>query len=103
MSSHQQDASVGDDELRPTQTQGYKVGEKKTLEEYSQLDANDESLQRWKASLGIADGAGAGGDKPKVRVREEERAPLTAMMSWRESSGTLPELIRGSQILRSEQ
>lgn len=69
-SFHQQDPSVNDDELKPSETKGYKVGEKKTLEEYKQLDANDESLQRWKASLGVGAGAagGAGADKPKVRV-----------------------------------
>lgn len=43
--SHAQDPSVADEELRPSQTQGYKVGEKKTVEEYAQMDANDESLQ----------------------------------------------------------
>ena len=43
--SHAQDPSVADDELRPSETQGYKVGEKKTAEEYAQMDANDESLQ----------------------------------------------------------
>lgn len=71
MSSHQQDPSVGDEELRPTQTEGYKVGEKKTVEEYAQLDANDESLARWKASLGIGAGEGGAGDpsKPKVSVQ----------------------------------
>lgn len=42
--SHSQDASVADDELKPSTTEGYKVGEKKTLDEYTQLDANDESL-----------------------------------------------------------
>jgi Rho GDP-dissociation inhibitor len=42
--SHSHDASVPDDELKPSTTEGYKVGEKKTLDEYTQLDANDESL-----------------------------------------------------------
>ncbi|KDN52758.1 putative Rho GDP-dissociation inhibitor 1 [Tilletiaria anomala UBC 951] len=51
--------AINDDELRPTQTEGFKVGEKKTLDEYNQLDANDESLQRWKALLGIAPNAAA--------------------------------------------
>jgi len=35
-------------------TEGYKPGQKKTAEEYAALDAEDESLARWKASLGIA-------------------------------------------------
>ncbi|KAG0049065.1 hypothetical protein BGZ83_006072 [Gryganskiella cystojenkinii] len=33
---------------------GYKVGQKKSLAEYNSLDAGDESLNRWKASLGVA-------------------------------------------------
>ncbi|PGH01786.1 hypothetical protein AJ79_07834 [Helicocarpus griseus UAMH5409] len=45
-----------DDELAASKTAGFKVGEKKTLEEYQQLDANDESLNRWKASLGLGTG-----------------------------------------------
>jgi len=50
-------ASQGDDDLVASKTEGYKVGEKKTVEEYAKLDQNDESLNRWKASLGIATGA----------------------------------------------
>ncbi|KAF2083922.1 E set domain-containing protein [Saccharata proteae CBS 121410] len=45
-----------DDELAPEQTEGFKVGEKKTMEEYQQLDQNDESLRKWKESLGIGSG-----------------------------------------------
>ncbi|KMU78729.1 rho-gdp dissociation inhibitor [Coccidioides immitis RMSCC 3703] len=45
-----------DDDLNPTKTEGFKVGEKKTVEEYQKLDANDESLNRWKASLGLGSG-----------------------------------------------
>ncbi|KAI1916646.1 rho GDP dissociation inhibitor [Ophidiomyces ophidiicola] len=45
-----------EDDLNPTKTEGFKVGEKKTVEEYQQLDANDESLNRWKASLGLGSG-----------------------------------------------
>ncbi|KAF2861837.1 E set domain-containing protein [Piedraia hortae CBS 480.64] len=44
------------DELEPEQTEGFKVGEKKTIDEYQQLDQNDESLRKWKASLGIGSG-----------------------------------------------
>lgn len=46
------------DEFAPTQTPGYKPGEKKTLEEYQNLDAQDESLAKWKESLGIKGDAG---------------------------------------------
>ncbi|KAG2199453.1 hypothetical protein INT47_011565 [Mucor saturninus] len=49
MSDHHHD----DDELAPTQTTGYKPGEKKTLEDYQTLDAGDESLNKWKESLGL--------------------------------------------------
>ncbi|QRV91275.1 Rho GDP-dissociation inhibitor [Ceratobasidium sp. AG-Ba] len=49
-----------EDDLAPTTTAGYKVGQNKTVDEYAQLDANDESLNRWKASLGI-NAAGAPG------------------------------------------
>ncbi|RIA98609.1 immunoglobulin E-set [Glomus cerebriforme] len=42
-----------DDDLVPSQTAGYKVGEKKTLDEYKNLDSNDESLKKWKESLGL--------------------------------------------------
>jgi Rho GDP-dissociation inhibitor len=40
----------------------------KTTEEYAKLDAEDESLARWKASLGIVPGADAGSaNGPKAR------------------------------------
>ncbi|GMF00324.1 unnamed protein product [Ambrosiozyma monospora] len=45
-----------DDELIPEEVPGFKVGEKKTLEEYTTLDANDESLNKWKKSLGLSTG-----------------------------------------------
>ncbi|EEH06622.1 rho GDP dissociation inhibitor [Histoplasma capsulatum var. duboisii H88] len=45
-----------EDDLAASQTAGFKLGEKKTVEEYKQLDANDESLNRWKASLGLGTG-----------------------------------------------
>lgn len=43
-----------DDDLIPENTEGYQVGEKKTIEEYTKLDAEDESLAKWKASLGLS-------------------------------------------------
>lgn len=45
-----------DDELTPEQTEGFKVGEKKTIDEYQKLDQNDESLRKWKESLGLGSG-----------------------------------------------
>ncbi|KAK4701947.1 nuclear pore complex protein Nup85, partial [Phenoliferia sp. Uapishka_3] len=92
MSHAAEPSTIPEDDLAPTTTQGYKVslsavfipdlkqrqltviayhhvpfqisqvGSKKTVEEYAQLDAEDESLAKWKASLGIGAG-GAGGEK----------------------------------------
>ncbi|KAL9120296.1 MAG: hypothetical protein Q9187_003149 [Circinaria calcarea] len=47
-------ASQAEDDLVASTTEGFKVGEKKTVEEYAKLDQQDESLNRWKASLGIS-------------------------------------------------
>ncbi|KAG9127277.1 hypothetical protein FRC07_015035 [Ceratobasidium sp. 392] len=55
-----------EDDLKPTATAGYKVGQKKTVDEYANLDANDESLNRWKASIGIGAGGSGGGSKVAV-------------------------------------
>ncbi|KAJ4352478.1 rho GDP dissociation inhibitor [Didymosphaeria variabile] len=44
------------DDLHPEPTEGFKVGEKKTIDEYQQLDQNDESLRKWKESLGLGGG-----------------------------------------------
>jgi len=44
------------DDVAAEQTPGFKVGEKKTLDEYHKLDQEDEALNRWKASLGLATG-----------------------------------------------
>ncbi|KAJ5312400.1 hypothetical protein PENANT_c027G04609 [Penicillium antarcticum] len=45
-----------EDDLAATQTEGFKVGEKKTIDEYNQLDKDDEAMNRWKASLGLNGG-----------------------------------------------
>ncbi|KAL6710078.1 rho GDP dissociation inhibitor [Coniothyrium glycines] len=44
------------DDIHPEATPGFKVGEQKTLDEYQELDKHDESLQKWKASLGLGQG-----------------------------------------------
>lgn len=50
----------GKDDFEGADTPGYvPAGEQKTLEEYTKLDANDESLNKWKASLGISAAGGA--------------------------------------------
>ncbi|KAI9821750.1 MAG: hypothetical protein M1827_002331 [Pycnora praestabilis] len=66
-------SNAADDDLAPSKTEGFKVGEKKTVEEYKQLDQNDESLRRWKESLGI--GAGATLSDPK----DPRRAIITSL------------------------
>lgn len=63
-----------DDDLVPESVEGYIVGEKKTIAEYTKLDAEDESLAKWKASLGLLADADAypvkAGDKRKVVIVE---------------------------------
>ncbi|CAI2186092.1 3970_t:CDS:2 [Funneliformis geosporum] len=54
-----------DEDLIPSQTAGYKVGQKKTLEEYNSLDANDESLKKWKETLGLGTPASGPVDDPR--------------------------------------
>ncbi|KAJ3357909.1 hypothetical protein GGF32_000799 [Allomyces javanicus] len=54
------------DELAPTTTAGYKAPAKKTVEELAQLDQEDESLRKWKESLGI--GVAPADDPRKVVV-----------------------------------
>jgi hypothetical protein len=57
------DATAGgaiDEELDGSNVPGYKPGAKKTAEELAALDAADESLRKWKESLGLkANAAGA--------------------------------------------
>lgn len=67
-----------EDELAPTQTAGYKVGEKKTMEEYQSLDANDESLKKWKQSLGLG---GAGGKYSKNLLHTAFLALIALVLS----------------------
>jgi len=46
-----------DDELMPENTSGYKLSQPKhSLAEYQKMDAGDESLQRYKESLGLGGG-----------------------------------------------
>lgn len=63
-----------DDDLVPEQVAGYVVTEKKTIEEYQKLDAEDESLAKWKASLGLTSDAKPypvkAGDSRKVVIVE---------------------------------
>ncbi|KAJ4151608.1 hypothetical protein LMH87_012298 [Akanthomyces muscarius] len=46
-----------DDDTMPEETQGYKLSQpKQSLAEYEKMDAGDESLQRYKQSLGLGGG-----------------------------------------------
>lgn len=66
--SHQQDGSIDESDLAPTQTAGYRVGEQKTIDELKNLDKDDEALNRWKQSLLSGPGAdAAAGGKATVR------------------------------------
>ncbi|KAJ7507661.1 immunoglobulin E-set [Mycena galericulata] len=56
------------EDLAPSATPGYKPSAAKSTDEYAKLDAEDESLARWKASLGIVPGAGGDTSGPKVTV-----------------------------------
>lgn len=63
-----------EDDLVPESVEGYTVGEKKTIDEYTKLDAEDESLAKWKASLGLSANSSAypvkAGDKRTVVIVE---------------------------------
>ncbi|KAG9300461.1 hypothetical protein G9A89_010087 [Geosiphon pyriformis] len=59
---------VEDDDFAPTTTAGYRPGEKKSIDEYKDLDAADESLNKWKASLGLGQVAGPSNDDRKVVI-----------------------------------
>ncbi|KAJ7591208.1 immunoglobulin E-set [Mycena floridula] len=58
------------DDLKPSSTPGYKPNATKlSTSEYADMDKEDESLARWKASLGIVPGASSADTSgPKVTV-----------------------------------
>jgi hypothetical protein len=47
---------------------GYKPAAGKSVDEYRTLDAGDESLARWKASLGLDSASGGDKSGPKVAL-----------------------------------
>lgn len=58
-------------DLQPESIPGFKVGEKRSIQEYTKLDENDESLRKWKESLGLNTGEllpVIPGDKRKVVI-----------------------------------
>lgn len=79
------------------QNEIYAVGEKKTIEEYTKLDAEDESLAKWKASLGLSGAPGlvAPGDKRSVVILEmallfpEDPSLKTEVFKLEDVSGTI--------------
>ncbi|KAF3929630.1 hypothetical protein ABW20_dc0103479 [Dactylellina cionopaga] len=63
---------MADDELAGSTTEGYKVGQKKTLDEYNNLDAEDEALAKWKKSLGLGEGTPVGDpNDPRTVIIEQ--------------------------------
>jgi len=86
-----------DQELLPEQTQGFKVGEKRTIDEYHKMDANDESLQRYKESLGLGGGGKDLSDPNDPRhciilsltMNSEGRPPVTIELSQPGAENTL--------------
>ncbi|CAG8949211.1 hypothetical protein HYFRA_00004834 [Hymenoscyphus fraxineus] len=86
-----------DQDLLPETTEGFKVGEKKTMDEYSKLDADDEAMQRYKQSLGLG-GAGKDLSDPNdprhciilsLQMDSEGRPPVVIDLSEKGSEKTL--------------
>ncbi len=95
-----------DEELAPEDAPGYVVTAKKTLEEYAKLDAEDESLKKWKESLGISTSNTIGdpNDKRKVVILElavliEGRDPIVFDL---EDAAALETLKRKPIILKEK-
>lgn len=77
-------------ELLPEQTEGFKVGEKKTITEYQNLDADDEAMQRYKKSLGL------GGDGKDLSDPNDSRHCIILSLTM-DSPGRPPVTIDLSQ------
>ncbi|CAO3631828.1 unnamed protein product [Mucor hiemalis] len=80
-----------EDDLAPTQTTGYKPGEKKSLQDYQTLDAQDESLNKWKQSLGLNNSAAGPHDDPRrviveyIALEVEGRSDVMVDLSTKEA------------------
>lgn len=89
-------ASHEDDNL-PEETQGYKLSQpKQSLAQYQQMDAGDESLQRYKESLGLSGGNDlSDASDPRVCIilsltmESPGRDPVTIDLSAAGSENTL--------------
>ncbi|KAI0996819.1 hypothetical protein K3495_g11366 [Podosphaera aphanis] len=77
-------------DLLPEQTEGFKVGEKKTINEYQNLDADDEAMQRYKKSLGL------GGDGKDLSDPNDPRQCIIMSLTM-DSPGRPPVTIDLSQ------
>ncbi|KAF7543705.1 hypothetical protein G7Z17_g10528 [Cylindrodendrum hubeiense] len=86
-----------DDDTMPEQTEGYTLSQpKQTLEQYQNMDAGDESLQRYKESLGLSGGKGiSDANDPRVCIilsltlESPDRDPVTIDLSQPGSEATL--------------
>ncbi|KAG5462903.1 MAG: immunoglobulin E-set [Olpidium bornovanus] len=56
------------DDLETADAAGYRPGQKKTVDELKDLDKNDESLNKWKESLGLGKAVGPADDPRRVVV-----------------------------------
>jgi len=81
----------------PEQTEGFKVGEKRTIDEYQKMDANDESLQRYKESLGLGSATLGDPNDPRhciilsLTMDSADRDPVTIDLSQPGAVDTLKE------------
>ncbi|KAG8166643.1 hypothetical protein KVR01_002332 [Diaporthe batatas] len=90
-------ASHHDEDTMPEETQGYKLSQpKQSLAEYQQMDSNDESLQRYKESLGLTGGNDLSDpNDPRVCIIQSltmdspGRSPVTIDLSTAGSENTL--------------
>ncbi|KAF9926883.1 hypothetical protein BGZ65_007071 [Modicella reniformis] len=64
----QQPPQNDEDDFDLSPTNGYKPGEKKSMNEYQTMDADDDALRRWKESLGVTSNAATSDDPHNVIV-----------------------------------
>ncbi|KAK8051597.1 rho GDP dissociation inhibitor [Apiospora rasikravindrae] len=90
-------ASNPEEDHMPEETQGYKLSQpKQSLAEYQNMDANDESLQRYKESLGLGGGKDLSDPNDKrvciiqsLTMESPDRDPVTIDVSQPGSETTL--------------
>jgi len=84
------------EDLLPENTEGFKVGRKETMDHYKNMDAEDESLQRYKESLGLGKGKDISDPNDKrhciilsLTMDSEGRDPVTIDLSQPGAAATL--------------